>query len=271
MPHNYNDNKNPKIKETGRFGGESFPPFLNQIYIPKNPKNLSLSHFSPFCSVTYPLRLSKVHCSNSQDRLPCKSSLTFVNFSQSPQVTDFDSMARAQPRVRVSKLARLVNTEDSMAQFRQIYHVPPFISLKYCHLNNLPVINRNEILLPVMAVVEGRVRFPLHPLHINFLQTINAFPSQVFVNPFRIIMGVVALNCHLGVNLTPKEILFVYQYMCLGEDFKTSCHLKAREVNTKLVNGFPDTNKGYDHDFLRVSSDWFTGGSAYRSSYRYLG
>ena len=98
-----------------------------------------------------------------------------------------------------------------------------------------------------MAVVEGGVRFPLHPLLIDFLQTVNA---------------VVALNRLLGVNLTPKEILFVYQYMCPGEDSRTSCHLKARKVNTKLVNGLPDSNKGYDKDFLRVSSDWFMGGSA---------
>ena len=52
-------------------------------------------------------------------------------------------MARTQPRVRASKLARLVNSEDSMAQFRQIYRVPPSISLAFCHLDNLPVINKD--------------------------------------------------------------------------------------------------------------------------------
>ena len=157
--------------------GGKLPPFLNQTYIPKTPKNSSLLRFSPFRLVIYPLILSKVHCSDSQDHLPYKSPSILVNFSQSPQVPDFDSMARAQPRVRASKLARLVNTKDSMAQFKGLYRVPPSISLTYCHLDNLPIINRNEILLPVMAVVEGGVRFPLHPLLIDFLQTVNAFPS----------------------------------------------------------------------------------------------
>ena len=84
-------------------------------------------------------------------------------------------------------------------------------------------------------------------------------------------MGVTSLNRLLGVNLAPKEILSVYQYMCPREDSRTSCHLKAREMNTKLVNGLPDTSKGYDKDFLRVSGDWFTGGFACRSSFGYPG
>uniref|UniRef100_A0A2N9FWJ5 Uncharacterized protein n=1 Tax=Fagus sylvatica TaxID=28930 RepID=A0A2N9FWJ5_FAGSY len=151
-------------------------------------------------------------------------------------------MARTQPRVRASKLARLVNSEESMVRFRELYCVPPSIRLAYCHTDNIPVINKDEILLPIMAVVEGGVRFPLHPLLINFLQTVNASPSQVSVNLFRIIMG---------------------------EESRTSCHLKAKNVNKKLVNGLPDTNKGYDKDYLRVLGDWFTDGSACRSLFGY--
>ena len=46
-----------------------------------------------------------------------------------------------------------------MAQFRQIYCVPPSITLKYYHGDNLPLINRDEIYLPIMAVVEGGLGF----------------------------------------------------------------------------------------------------------------
>ena len=179
-------------------------------------------------------------------------------------------MARTQPRPRASKLARLVNSEASMTRFRELYRVSPSIRLAYCNTSNFPVINRDEILLPIMVVVEGGVRFPLHPLLINFLQIVNATPSQVSVNLFRIIMGVVALNRLLGVNLNTGEILRVYQYMCPGEESKTLCHLKAKNVNQKLVNGLLDTNKGYHKDYLRVSSDWFTE-SKCRSSFGYPG
>ena len=61
-----------------------------------------------------------------------------------------------------SKLARLVNTEDSMARFRLLYQIPPSVSLSYYNSNDLPVINRGEILIPIVAIVEGGLRFPLH-------------------------------------------------------------------------------------------------------------
>uniref|UniRef100_A0A2N9FSF6 Uncharacterized protein n=1 Tax=Fagus sylvatica TaxID=28930 RepID=A0A2N9FSF6_FAGSY len=167
-------------------------------------------------------------------------------------------MARTQSRSRASKLARLVNSEASMTRFRELYRVPSSIRLAYCNLDDLPVINKDEILLPIMAVVEGGVRFPLHPLLVNFLLIVNATPSQVSLNLFRIIMGVVALNRILGVNLRVGEIFQVYQYVCPGEESRTLCHLKAKNVHQKLVNGLPDTNKGYDKDYLRVSGDWYT-------------
>jgi hypothetical protein len=41
---------------------------------------------------------------------------------------------------------------------------------------------------------------------------------------------------------------------------RIACHLNAKELNVKLVNGLSDSNKGYDKDYLRVSGEWFTGG-----------
>ena len=95
----------------------------------------------------------------------------------------------------------------------------------------------------------------MDPLVADFLSYLRLSPSQVNPNVFRIVMGTAVLNRRLGLELGIHDILRTY---ILHHNSKTEAYsLRPRDVDFTLVNGLPDTNRGFDEDYLIVSGEWF--------------
>uniref|UniRef100_A0A2N9HET3 Uncharacterized protein n=1 Tax=Fagus sylvatica TaxID=28930 RepID=A0A2N9HET3_FAGSY len=106
------------------------------------------------------------------------------------------------------KLARYVNTPENMALFRRLYQVPDDVGLRYVHWSDALPPSAGELLIPVVAVVEGG--------------------SGPYI---------------------------------LHRNSKTESYsLRPRDINYTLVNGLPDTNRGFDDDYLVVTGEWFLPG-----------
>ena len=164
-------------------------------------------------------------------------------------------MGRKKNEEDGGKLACYVNTPEAMAVFRHLYEIPTNVGLRYVHWSDALPPSSGEFLIPVVAVVEGGVRFPMDPLLADFLNYFSLSPTQVNPNIFRIVMGIVELNRRLGLELSTYDIVRTY---ILHRNSKTESYsLRPRDINFILVNGLPDTNHGFDDDYLVVSGEWF--------------
>ena len=63
-------------------------------------------------------------------------------------------MAGGKSGARANKLAKLVNSDERMREFREMYHVLSDMRLRYYPSDDLPFLNRDEIIIPIISVVE---------------------------------------------------------------------------------------------------------------------
>ena len=69
--------------------------------------------------------------------------------------------------------SHLLSSEASLASFRAAYNVPGDVDNAYCHKGDIDLRRRtslNTVFFPLMAILEGGVRFPVDPLIIGTLR-----------------------------------------------------------------------------------------------------
>ena len=79
----------------------------------------------------------------------------------------------------------LLSSEASLATFRVTYGVPEDVDIAYCHEGDIDIQRRhgvNTIFFPLMAVLEGGIRFPVDPLVIGTLRFYVLCPDKLLPN-----------------------------------------------------------------------------------------
>lgn len=101
-------------------------------------------------------------------------------------------------------------------------------------------------------IVEGKLRFPLHPFFHEVYSRCRLNPMQLCSNFVRVIMGVLALNQLLNLELNWWDIHYLYSVVTTNDN---SYYFKARNNDHKLITDLPNSLKGECDDCLVVTEN----------------
>ena len=153
--------------------------------------------------------------------------------------------------------AYLLNTEASLATFRQNYSVPNDVEVAYCHESEIVLHKRaGTAFFPLMSILEGGVRFPIDPLLLNTLRYYGLSPDQLPLNFYRVVSCVSRLNQMFGLQLDQHDINHMYS-LC-GKK-RSNYYLKVRDMRVWLISCLSDSNRNFAGEYVRVCGKWFAG------------
>ena len=93
--------------------------------------------------------------------------------------------------------SHLLSSKASLATFRAAYGVPEDVDITYCHEGDIDIQRRhgvNTVFFPLMAILKGRIRFPVDPLVIGALRFYDLCPDQLPHNFYRVVSCINRLN-----------------------------------------------------------------------------
>ena len=150
--------------------------------------------------------------------------------------------------------SHLLNTEVSLTNFRATYDVPEDLEVAYYYEGNIALKRRLQVMLfPLMAILKGRVRFPVDPLILRMLRFYRFSPDQLPPNFYRVVSCVKRLNQLYELQLDHHDINFMYS---LCGNIRTNYYLKVRDVWVRVISCLPDSNRNSTREYVRVSSNW---------------
>ena len=151
--------------------------------------------------------------------------------------------------------AFLLDTAASLATFRQKFDIPNDVEVAYCHKSKIALHKgRGTAFFPLMAILEGGVRFPVDPLLVNTLRYYELCPDQLPPNFYLVVSCVSRLNHTFDLQLDHHDINHMYS-LCGNKN--TNYYLKVRDTRVRLISCLPDSNRNSAREFIQVHDNWF--------------
>ena len=151
----------------------------------------------------------------------------------------------------------LLSSEASLASFRAAYNIPEDVDISYCHEGDIDIQRRwgvNTVFFPLMAILEGGVRFPVDPLIIITLRFYGLCLDQLPPNFYRIMSCISRLNQLFRLQLNHHDINFMYS---LCGKITSNYYLKTKDMRVRLISCLPNLNRNLANEFVRLSGNWF--------------
>ena len=113
----------------------------------------------------------------------------------------------------MGRSASLVDSLLKIELFKQKYHIPQEVGLRYCSTEQI-VTDREtgEVIIPMIAFIEGGMTFPMGRITRDYLIAHKLCPHQCAPNMFRILGCVDALNENLRLGLTWHDVVHMYEF-----------------------------------------------------------
>ena len=157
----------------------------------------------------------------------------------------------------MGRFQHLVKNPALIELFKEKYHIPQEVSIRYCSLEGL-AFNREvgEVTIPMIAFIEGGMTIPIGRITRDYLRAHRLYPQQCAPNFFRVLGAIDALDRHLRLGLTWYDVVHLYEG---HQEAWTGFYLKSRSNDVKLISCLPKSNKGMKDDFFIVSGPWHNG------------
>ena len=150
----------------------------------------------------------------------------------------------------------LVDSPNSMENFRAKYHIPPRVGLEYCSPDCvLTDRQEGEVVIPMIPFIEGGRTLPIGRITRVYLRNHRLCPHQCSPNMFRVLGWVDVLNDQMNLDLTWHDVIHLYECHSLSGGY----YIKSRSDEVRLISCLPKSNKGMKDDYLIVSGGWHDG------------